>query len=135
MAKVLTGNTPFADLYPLTTEPAIIKAFPQNRDDDFPMIPTLAQQLLRSDLKDVWNSEEMKECWTWDHIKRITADALFKSLRPRRAKQPAKPAPISRHKRQNNRTPIHAILKRVSQFLCIIWMFVTFERCQLKTGA
>jgi len=59
MAKVLTGNlnTPFADLYP--TEPAIIKAFSQNREDDFCMIPKLAQQLPKSDLKDGWDSEEM----------------------------------------------------------------------------
>jgi serine/threonine protein kinase len=132
MAKVLTGNAPFADLYPSAT--FMLKAFSdvgsQNKDSDFRMVPKLGRKFkIESNLKDGWDSEEMKKCWTWDHTKRITADALFKSFnkgnsKARPAKQPAKPSPISRQETKSdvNLDHVDAILKRVSQFLRIMWI-------------
>lgn len=75
-AKVLTCNPPFADVYP--TETALINAFSragsQKKDGDFHMIPKLGQKLPKSEskLRDGWDSEQMKKCWTWDYTKRIT---------------------------------------------------------------
>ena len=144
-AKVLTGNPPFADVYP--TETALINGFcrvgSQKKDSDFQMIPKLGQKLSKSEskLNDGWDSEQLKKCWTWDHTKRITADALFKSFnkgdsKAHRTKHPAKPSPISRQKAKSdvNLDHVDAILKRVSQILCMMWVFVTLECCQLHAA-
>ena len=144
-AKVLTGYPPFSDVYP--TETALINGFSragsQKKDSDFRMIPKLRQNLPKgeSKLKDSWDSEQMKKCWTWNYTKRITADELFKSFnkgdsQARRTKHPAKPSPISRQKVKSdvNQDLVDAILKRVSQNLRIMWMAVTFEWCQLQAA-